>query len=248
MILFNWANMKMKSGKENSTASEKLILIDKPKGPSSFDVIRVLRKKLAPTPMNIGVSSQGERGLGVKKMGHAGTLDPLASGLLLVAVGNETKKLTELIGLPKVYEADILLGEKRTTGDLEGEIIEEADVSNIKDENIKKVAERMSGIHSLPVPLYSAVKVNGKPLYWYARLGKSVEVPVKDMEVKEFKVKSIKEKEEKVIVSVEMLVASGTYVRAIAEEFGRKLGVPATTASLRRTKIGEYDVKDAMSI
>jgi len=223
--------MKTKLENEGKGNSGSLILIDKPKGPTSFDIIRALRKKL-----------------GVKKMGHAGTLDPLASGLLLVAIGDDTKKLTELIGLPKVYAVDILLGEKRTTGDLEGEIVEEADASNIADEDIQKIARGMQGVHSLPVPLYSAVKVNGRPLYWYARAGKPVEVPVKDMEVKEFKIKKIKKAHKRVVVSVEMGVGSGTYVRAIAEEFGRRLGVPASTAELRRTKIGKYDVKDAEKI
>lgn len=207
-----------------------IILIDKSIGASSYDVIRQLKKKYPG-----------------KKIGHAGTLDPLASGLLLVAVG-DTKKLTDLVRLSKTYEADILLGEKRTTGDLEGEVVEEVDVSSVADEVIKKTGETMVGIHNIPVPLYSAVKVNGKPLYWYARQGKPVEVPAKEMEVNNFKIKNIKQEGKRTIVSVEMSVGSGTYVRAIAEEFGRKLGVPATTASLRRTKIGEYDVRDAENV
>ena len=118
-----------------------ILLIDKPKGITSFDVIRALRKKL-----------------GMIKMGHAGTLDPLATGLMLVGVGEGTKELGGLLGLPKTYEAEVLLGVKTETGDLEGATMEETAVSEINEGEVKKVLAGMVGTLLLPVPKYSAVK------------------------------------------------------------------------------------------
>ena len=142
--------------------NKKILFVDKPKGITSFDVIRQLRKKL-----------------GVKKIGHSGTLDPLASGLMIVGVGDGTKKLSEYIKLDKVYVVDILLGERRTTGDMEGDIIEETEVVNLDIVKVKKIANDMIGIHKLPVPIYSAIKIKGEPLYKKARKGKQITPPKK---------------------------------------------------------------------
>ncbi|MCK5592108.1 MAG: tRNA pseudouridine(55) synthase TruB [Candidatus Pacebacteria bacterium] len=216
---------------ENEISIPKLILIDKPKGITSFDVIRILRKQLD-----------------IKKMGHAGTLDPLATGLLLVGVGSGTKKLHNLVGLPKTYYVEILLGRKTTTGDMEGDIVEEKEVGELKEEILRSVLQKLIGTLKLPVPVYSAVKRGGVPLYKKARQGEKVIAPVREMKV--FDVRLIQhEKDEKgYIVAVEMDVASGVYVRSVAEEFGRILDVPATVKELRRTKIGDFDVKDAKQL
>ena len=208
-----------------------LLLIDKPKGITSFDVIRRLRKK-----MNI------------KKMGHAGTLDPLATGLLIVGVGSGTKKMKDLIGLPKVYEAEILIGKRTTTGDMEGEVVESKKVENLKTEDVVGVLKGMTGSLQLSVPIYSAIKKGGKPLYKYARGGKDVDVPIKTMRIYNIKLLQMFPVDNGYILSVEMKVGSGAYVRSIAEEVGKRLGFPATVKELRRIKVGEFDVQDAEKI
>jgi len=150
-----------------------LILIDKPKGITSFDVLRRLKKKL-----------------GVKKMGHAGTLDPRATGLLLVGVDEGTKQLKNLIGLPKVYIAEILLGVKTDTGDLDGKIIEKKDVPKISKKEIKGALESLLGDNIYEVSLYSAMKRKGKSLYKYAYEGKEVVKPKRVMTVYRANLKS----------------------------------------------------------
>lgn len=210
---------------------DEIILIDKPKGITSFDVIRHLRKKLD-----------------IRKMGHAGTLDPLASGLMIIGVGKGTKKLADLIKLDKTYEAKIILGEKRTTGDLEGDIIEEKDVENIDEEQVKKVLEEMIGTLELNVPIYSAIKRGGESLYKKARRGEKVEAPIKVMTIHSAKLEKIEQVDNRVHVFVTFDVGSGTYIRSLAEEFGKRLGYPATLGGLRRTVIGEFDIRDAVEV
>lgn len=210
---------------------EDILLIDKPKGISSFDVIRRLRKEL-----------------NIRKIGHAGTLDPLASGLMVIGVGKGTKKLNYYIKLDKTYQAEIILGEKRSTGDLDGEILDEVSVSNINEEKVKKVLSEMKGVLSLPVPIYSAIKQGGKALYKKARNGEEVDAPIKEMKVYSSKLIKVENKEKRVHVFVNFDVGSGTYIRSLAEEFGKRLGLPATLGNLRRTKVGGFDIKDARSV
>ncbi|MCR4330897.1 MAG: tRNA pseudouridine(55) synthase TruB [Patescibacteria group bacterium] len=211
--------------------TQNILLIDKPKGITSFDVIRALRRKL-----------------GVRKMGHAGTLDPLATGLMLVGVGESTKELAALIGLPKTYEAEVLLGLKTDTGDLEGATMEEAVVPEVNEEEVRKVLAGMVGVVPLPVPKYSAVKRGGEALYKKARRGEQVEVPVKEMKIHSCELKKHAPLRDKYVLGIVCEVGSGAYIRSIAEEIGRRLGVPATIKELRRTKIGKYRVEDAEKI
>ncbi|TSD03088.1 MAG: tRNA pseudouridine 55 synthase [Parcubacteria group bacterium Athens0714_16] len=209
-----------------------IILIDKPTEITSFDVIRILRRKL-----------------GIKKMGHAGTLDPLASGLMIIGINEGTKKLNEYLKLSKIYIADILLGISTTTGDREGKIIEKKKVENITKEQIEKVLKEMKGKLELKVPIYSAIKIKGKPLYEYARNGKDVDVPTKTMEILDTKLIDISDnKNGSFNIKIEINVSSGTYIRSIAEEFGRRLGFPASLSDLRRIKIGDFDIKEAEKI
>ena len=219
------------SNDEMPQASEQLLLIDKPKGISSFDVIRILRREL-----------------GIKKMGHAGTLDPLASGLMLIGVGAGTKLLADLIGLPKTYEVIALLGRRTTTGDMEGDVLEESHQIFVTEADIKSVLENMRGDLILPVPIYSAVKRGGVPLYKKARKGQTVEAPMRIMHIDSIDLHSIKEKDGQLFVSITMDVASGVYVRSVIEELGMRLRVPATTYELRRTRIGLYSVEQARKI
>lgn len=214
-----------------------ILLVDKPTGITSFDVIRILRRKL-----------------GIRKMGHAGTLDPMASGLMIIGVNEGTKKMSEFLKLPKVYIADVLLGKKTDTGDMEGRVIEEKEVADISKEKIREVIAGLVGKHSLPVPMYSAIKIGGRPLYKLARKKekgselteeeKNIIPPVKEMEVLSARLLGA----EGVVFTIEMEVSSGSYIRTLGEELGRRLGYPATLAGLRRTRIGEFLIENAMSL
>lgn len=208
-----------------------IILVDKPKGISSFGVIRELRREL-----------------GVKKMGHSGTLDPLATGLMIVCAGEKTKKLNDLIKLPKTYEAAILLGVKTDTGDLEGKIIEEKEVLGLDTDKVKKAAESLVGKITLPVPLYSAIKVKGKRLYKSARRGEKVSLPKREMEILNIEFKGLSKEGRHYIMEVVLDVKSGTYIRSIVEELGRRFGLPTVLSELRRTRIGGYKIEDVENI
>ncbi len=216
-----------------------LLLIDKPKGITSFGVIRVLRKQY-----------------NIKKVGHAGTLDPLATGLMLIGVGKGTKKLTQLIKLNKEYIAEIRIGERRTTGDLEGEVIEEKVVDEaveILRSKISTVLMDMTAILTLPVSAYSAIKVDGVPMYKRARNAEKtgevvIEVPVREMKVNEAELLDLEISGGKAVATVRFAVGSGTYIRSLAEELGCRIGYPATLQNLRRTKVGEFDIKNAQPL
>jgi tRNA pseudouridine55 synthase len=215
--------------------------------------------------------------MGVKKMGHGGTLDPLASGLMIIGVEKGTKRLNDFLKLSKVYEAEVLLGIKTTTGDMEGAIIEQKPVEAVSLDEIQKILQSMVGKLTLPVPAYSAIKIAGKPLYKYARQHLDVGRPSKEMEIFWIKLRSYRKlcvlfpplkkgrsggvivetkippltppckggEKERLVISIELEVASGTYIRSIAEEIGHRLGYPATIKELRRTKIGEFKIEDA---
>ena len=214
-----------------------IILVDKPKGITSFDVIRRLRREL-----------------GITKMGHAGTLDPLATGLMIVGIGAGTKKLESYLKLPKTYEAVVRIGERRSTGDMEGEILESKDVTSLSLKIVSEVITGMTGVLTLPVPVYSAVKRGGQPLYKKARAGKTIEdIPIRSMEVMSGEATSLnlfvtEKGEQRARISVVWHVASGVYIRSLAEELGKRLGYPATIEDLRRTTIGDMSVADARAI
>lgn len=218
-----------------------LLLIDKPKGVTSFDVIRRLR-----------------RILNIKKMGHAGTLDPLASGLMLIGVGAGTKELTALVKFDKEYVAEILIGQKRSTGDMEGEVLKEREVEDIfSAEKISSTLADMQGDLTLPVSAYSAIKKAGVPMYKRARAaakkGETVtDVPMRIMQVHEAQLmdssKLNLDNKNFQLVTVRFAVGSGTYIRSLAEELGNRLGYPATLYNLRRTKVGEYSIKGAKTL
>jgi len=208
-----------------------LLLVDKPLGISSFDVIRIIQKHF-----------------GKEKIGHAGTLDPLATGLMLLGVNRGTKKLTSLTQLGKTYITDILLGKKTTTGDLEGEIIEEKQYPDLKEKEVENIVYSLRDVVELPVSLFSALKKDGKPLYYYAREGIKIETPIRPMSVLDVSMLDFYKQEPFEIVRVRFAVSKGTYIRSLGEELGRRLGVPATLASLRRVKIGDFRVEDSYTI
>lgn len=219
-----------------------LLLIDKPAGISSFDVIRRLRKQ--------HTDKIGER---APKLGHAGTLDPAATGLLLIGVGQGTKQLESFLKLDKEYLAEVLVGTRTTSGDLDGAVLESVEVPLLNETTIEQVVTDMVGEHDLTVPAYSAIKQHGVPMYERARAaakeGRVIEeLPIRRMQVTDAACLNIVREDGAYVITVRFTVTSGTYIRSLAEELGRRLGYPATLKSLRRTKIGIFDVMHAKRI
>lgn len=216
------------------TEQAELLLINKPIGITSMDVVRRLRRQL-----------------GIKKIGHAGTLDPLATGLMLVGVGRAgTKQLTDLVKLNKEYVAEVRIGESRTTGDLEGDIMEEKAVLKLARDAVESALQAMVGELELPVSAYSAIKVDGVPMYKRARTAERkgevvTDVPMRNMNVLGAELVDFAVAEGRAVATVRFTVGSGTYIRSLAEALGRSLGYPATLQNLCRTKVGEFDIKDA---
>jgi len=208
-----------------------ILFIDKPKGITSYDVIRVLKRKLK-----------------VKKIGHAGTLDPQATGLLIVGIGRGTKRLKEFLELPKTYYMEILLGKRTETGDLDGAVIEQKEVPDIDEEQLKKVIEGLQGEIELPVPFYSAVKHKGIPLYKYARKGIKIEGKIRRTRIFYLKLIEILKDPHYIVLKMEMQCSKGTYARSLGEELGRRLSIPTTLKEVRRLKIGEFDIAQAEKI
>lgn len=204
-----------------------LLLVDKEAGMTSHDVVHKLRKIFK-----------------IKSIGHGGTLDPLATGLLVCMIGEATKLSQYVMAGDKTYEVGIRLGVKTDTGDITGNIIEENLMTLPSEEAVKEAISGLTGSLDLPVPKYSAVKVGGKKLYQYAREKMDVEIPVKTMVIHQAKYLGMDES----IVRVELSCGKGTYVRSWAEAFGRALGLPATVADLRRTKSGDFSVSGALTL
>lgn len=208
-----------------------IVLVTKPIGWTSFDVVKKVRNCLA-----------------VKKVGHAGTLDPLATGLMILGIGTGTKKLENYIKLPKTYQAEICLGKSTTTGDAEGEIVDQQNTLDISDDQVRQAVTSLVGDLQLLVPAYSAVKVNGRRLYTSARQGQAVETPMRTMTVIDAEIISLRADETYRYVLVELRVASGVYIRSVAEHLGAVLGVPASLSGLERISIGDWELSQAITI
>ncbi len=206
-----------------------LLLIDKPIGLTSHDVVDYVRTVFQE-----------------KRVGHAGTLDPNASGLLIVAVGREdTKKLGHLTtGTTKTYIGEITLGTKTTTDDSEGSVLEEKDVRSMSPSEIETILNSFLGKQSQIPPIYSAIKKDGKKAYDQARKGISVEMEPRDIII--YSITLLSFESPKLIIECE--VSAGTYIRALARDIGEKLGTNAHLSALRRTKIGDYTIKDAIAL
>ena len=179
-----------------------------------------------------------------KKVGHAGTLDPFATGLLIVGINNATKALTYIEGQYKTYEATLFLGQKTSSGDHTDEIVDTQPVPSFNKDDIKKAFESLLGEIEQTVPITSAVHVNGRKLYQYAHLNQEVELPTRTIEVKELELLSFNEKE----ISFRTTVSKGTYIRVLGETIAEKLGTVGHLTSLRRTKILDIDVSHAKTI
>jgi len=206
--------------------SGQAILIDKPLNYTSFQAIYHIRKAI-----------------NVKKVGHAGTLDPKATGLLIICTGKMTKAITSYQDQAKTYTGSITLGKTTPSMDTETEFSETQPIDHITNEMIEEVRNSFLGETLQMPPMYSAVKHNGKSLYKLARKGKTVEREPRKINITKFNIE-VKLPE----IFFEIDCVKGTYIRVIADDFGKKLGCGAYLSSLRRTKIGDYNVDDALTI
>jgi tRNA pseudouridine55 synthase len=192
-----------------------IFLVDKPAGPTSFDIVAAVRRRTG------------------ARTGHAGTLDPFATGLLLVLSGSATRLQGRFVGLDKRYRTDLDLRARTSTGDPEGEVVEAHEAPS--PEELNAALEELRGEVELPIPAASAVKIAGRRAYELHRQGVAVEMPVRRSTVHEL----VLERYEDGIATLELLVSSGTYVRSIADALG------GHCAALRRTEIGPFDVSEA---
>ncbi|MEQ8629140.1 tRNA pseudouridine(55) synthase TruB [Ekhidna sp.] len=212
---------------ENTYAEGKLLLINKPVDWTSFDVVKKLRYTLK-----------------VKKIGHAGTLDPLATGLLIIGTGKFTKKLNELQGLDKTYEGIIEIGKTTPSYDLETDFDSEADWSGVSKEQLEAAREKLTGdIEQIP-PAHSAIKVGGERAYKKARKNKEVKLEPRSLTIHDFQIDYTNLPEVKFKVSC----SKGTYIRSLAHDFGQMIGVGAYLKKLVRTSVGEYQLSDAVDL
>lgn len=204
-----------------------LLLIDKPLGWTSFQVVNKIRWNI-----------RKKFDLKKIKVGHAGTLDPLATGLLLICTGKFTKRIIELQGQVKEYTGTITLGGTTPSYDLETEIDQEFSIDHISEELIHETIHEFIGkIEQVP-PVFSALKKDGKRLYEYARKGEEVEIKSRSVEILAFEITKI----ELPKIDFRIICSKGTYIRSLAHDFGKALGSGGHLSALRRTKIGDYNV------
>ena len=204
-----------------------VLLMDKPKGWSSFDVIRKLRRLLP-----------------VRKIGHAGTLDPMATGLLICLVGRATKLMETFMGLPKTYEGTLRLGEVTPSYDAETEVAERHAWQHLTEADLEAARTQFVGEIIQHAPMYSAVKVGGERLYKKARRGEAVERPPRQVRIDAFDLTGWDGAD----VSFHVDCSKGTYIRSLAHDMGQTLGVGAHLVALRRTAIGPYRVDKAWTV
>ncbi|MBF9254955.1 tRNA pseudouridine(55) synthase TruB [Pontibacter sp. 172403-2] len=208
-------------------AAGEILLINKPLDWTSFDVVKKVRNIIRE-----------------KKVGHAGTLDPLATGLLILCTGKYTKRIDEIQGQEKEYTGTIILGKTTPSYDRETTITETRDISHITPEAIKAAADSFVGtIEQIP-PIYSAVMVDGKRAYDLARKGKAAELKPRTITIKAFDITAI----EGEVITFRVVCSKGTYIRSLAHDLGERLGCGAFLGSLERTRIGAYTLADALTI
>ena len=217
---------------QDSQQIQDIILIDKPAGLSSFGVVARVRRRLS---MEAGKKV---------KVGHTGTLDPFATGLLILLANKATKLSNQFLKLDKWYEATICLGKTSTTGDPEGEIIEQNTEKVPTLEEVKAVVNQFVGQITQTVPAFSAVKINGQRAYQLARRGEDVAMPTRQIEIYAIEILSYNYPE----VVIRTHVSSGTYIRTLGEDIGKALGVGAYLTALRRTQVGEYQIENAVKL
>lgn len=208
-----------------------LLLVDKPGGWTSHDVV-----------------ARARRLLNTRKVGHAGTLDPMATGLLVLAVGRATRLLTYVTGHDKAYDATMRLGTSTITDDAQGEITSTTDASAVSDDALAAAIAALTGdIMQVPSSV-SAIKVNGERSYARVRAGDEVALAARPVTVSRFEVTDVRRVESVIDVDATIHVSSGTYIRALARDLGTALGVGGHLTALRRTRVGRFDVADALTV
>ncbi|MBQ6147369.1 tRNA pseudouridine(55) synthase TruB [Candidatus Saccharibacteria bacterium] len=212
---------------------DEIILIDKPKNMTSFGVVARVRRVLS--------ERAGKR----VKVGHTGTLDPFATGLLIILAGKATKRSNEFLKLDKEYIAEIKLGEVSTTGDPEGEISRSFNEGEVPSRaRVEEVLEKFKGEIFQKVPAFSAVKINGERAYKLARRGKEFSTPERKVKIYEIEILDYSFPK----LKIRTKVSSGTYIRTLGEDIGKELGTGAYLTELRRTKIDKYKVENAQKL
>jgi tRNA pseudouridine55 synthase len=204
-----------------------VLLVDKPISWTSFDVIKKIRNKLR-----------------IKKVGHAGTLDPLATGLLIICTGKSTKQIDGYQAQEKEYTGTFTLGATTPTYDLESEPENFKEITNLDEDTIRKATLPFTGLIDQFPPAHSAVKIDGKRAYLLARAGKDVEMKVRQVMISEFEITGIRGAE----IDFRVVCSKGTYIRSLAHDFGQHLGCGAYLSALRRTRIGEFRIEDARDL
>jgi tRNA pseudouridine55 synthase len=204
-----------------------MLLFDKPMEWTSFDVVRKVRNLIK-----------------IPKVGHAGTLDPLATGLLIVCTGKFTKKINEYMGMEKEYTGTFTLGATTPTYDLESEPQNQKDISHLTEEAVHAATAQFTGDIMQTPPIHSAIKQAGKPVYIAARKGIDVKLEPRPVTVYSFTIEKI----EWPVVHFRVVCSTGTYIRSLANDFGAALSVGGYMSSLRRTRIGAFSVDDAKSL
>ncbi|HEY8400094.1 MAG TPA: tRNA pseudouridine(55) synthase TruB [Cytophagaceae bacterium] len=204
-----------------------VILIDKPYEWTSFDVVKKIRNTIR-----------------VKKIGHAGTLDPLATGLLILCTGKMTKKINEYQDQEKEYIGELVLGKTTPSFDLETEVNQEYDISHINEEMIREATQKFVGVIQQIPPAFSAIKVGGERVYKKARKGEEVELKSREVTISEFTITDI----DLPTVKFRVKCSKGTYIRSLVRDFGVCLNTGAYMSSLTRTRIGNFDIKDSFQL
>jgi tRNA pseudouridine55 synthase len=205
----------------------KVLLIDKPLTWTSFDAVKKVRILT-----------------GISKVGHAGTLDPLATGLLIICTGKYTKKISEYMGMEKEYTGSFTLGAVTATYDLESAATNHKDISRLSEEMIKQATVSFTGKILQVPPIHSAIKKEGKPVYLAARKGEDVVLEPRPVTIFEFEITNIQLPK----VAFRVVCSTGTYIRSLANDFGKQLGVGAYLSGLCRTRIGNFPLTDAQSL
>lgn len=210
-----------------SPTEGKILAIDKPSDWTSFDVVNKIRRLT-----------------GIKKVGHAGTLDPFATGVLVICMGPATKKSSDVMMLAKEYVAEITFGKETDTMDLTGKFIAEAALPTLTEDKINETLASFLGLIEQEIPAYSAAKHKGKRLYKLARAGKEVPQLFKKVEVYELELLTFSPEK----LSIRVLCGKGTYIRTLARDIARKLGSAGYVNKLCRTRVGDYKIEDAYTI
>lgn len=210
-----------------------ILLIDKPLNWTSFQVVNKVRWLI-------------RKNYNIKKIkvGHAGTLDPLASGLLIICTGKFTKRINEFMGQEKEYTGTFMFGGTTPSYDLETEVDQTFSTENLTEEGITAATHQFIGTIDQFPPVFSALKKDGKRLYEYAREGEDVEIPSRQVEIREFEITRIELPE----VDFRVSCSKGTYIRSLAHDFGKTLNNGTHLSALRRTRIGEFHVKNGVTI